>query len=248
MENILAQNKQSWDNMADEWFGTTALPTYGCYIPTEDKLHLFGDVSGKRVLDIGCGSGHSLKWHGDNGAAELWGLDVSSRQIENAGRYLKESGYSPILVNAPMEREYGIPKGYFDIAYSIYAIGWTTDLAATFALVSSYLKQGGIFIFSWDHPFMHAVEARDNQLIFCGNYNIDETFTFEKGGNPVTVFNRKLSTYVNTLAQSGFCVEQIVEQTDAATMAAEHDFAEKYYSPYKAKFFPQSFIVKARKL
>jgi len=38
---------------------------------TEDELKLFGDVSGKKMLDIGCGSGHSLKYHGDNNADEL---------------------------------------------------------------------------------------------------------------------------------------------------------------------------------
>ena len=62
--------------MADSWFGTTALPAYGCYIPTEERLKLFPDLRGKRVLDVGCGSGHSLKWCGDRGAAELWGLEM----------------------------------------------------------------------------------------------------------------------------------------------------------------------------
>ncbi len=49
------QNKESWNNMANTWFGTTALPNYGCYIETEEKLHLFPELNSKRVLDIGCG-------------------------------------------------------------------------------------------------------------------------------------------------------------------------------------------------
>lgn len=97
-------------------------------IPTETELNLFGDVKGKTILDIGCGSGHSLKYHGDNGASELWGLDISTRQIENANAFLKESGYSPKLFNSPMEENSGIPIGYFDVVYSIYAIGWTIGL------------------------------------------------------------------------------------------------------------------------
>ena len=73
MNLVLNQNKSSWDAMADTWFGSTALPVYGCLAPTEDELHLFPDLSGKKVLDIGCGSGHSLCWCGQKGAAELWG-------------------------------------------------------------------------------------------------------------------------------------------------------------------------------
>jgi ubiquinone/menaquinone biosynthesis C-methylase UbiE len=115
-------------------------------------------VSGKKVLEIGCGSGHSLKYHGDHNASELWGLDMSTQQIENATRYLKDCGYEAHLFNSPMEENPGLPKGYFDIVYSIYAIGWTTDLQKTFNLIASYLKKGGIFIFSWDHPVMRCME------------------------------------------------------------------------------------------
>jgi len=51
---------------------------------------------------------------------------------------LNESGYTPKLINQPMEIECGILKDYFDFVYSIYAIGWTTDLQGTFNRIASY--------------------------------------------------------------------------------------------------------------
>lgn len=51
---IHVQNKKSWDTIADDWFGTTALPIYGCKMPSEEELNLFEDVAGKKILDIGC--------------------------------------------------------------------------------------------------------------------------------------------------------------------------------------------------
>lgn len=248
MEKILAQNKASWDAIADDWFGTTALPVYGCLCPTEDELRLFGDLTGKKVLDIGCGSGHSLLWCGKKNASELWGLDLSARQIENAAKFLSQNGYAPKLFSSPMERNPGLPEGYFDVVYSIYAVGWTVDLQTTFKLVSSYLKTAGIFLFSWDHPLMHCVEVEGEKLIFSGSYYECEPFTFEKGGYPVTLYNRRLSDYINALAGAGFAVERVVEETDRETLSRDCEFTSKYYAPCKAKKFPLSIIIKARKL
>jgi cyclopropane fatty-acyl-phospholipid synthase-like methyltransferase len=245
---ILKQNKASWDNMADDWFGSDALPTYGPITPTEDELHLFGTICNKKVLDIGCGSGHSLKWQGDKGAAELWGLDMSLKQLENAEKYLKESGYNPRLINSPMEEDCGLPKDYFDIVYSIYAIGWTMDLDTTFHNIFSYLKKDGIFIFSWDHPFLHCINGKDETLIFDGSYFDEELLTFKKAGNPVSLYNRRMSTYINALAKAGFAIEKLVEETDWKAMENNCSVTSNYYAPTKAKRFPLSFVIKARKL
>ncbi|MGE7623200.1 hypothetical protein ACQKMD_09140 [Viridibacillus sp. NPDC096237] len=73
---ILNLNKESWEKSAERFFGRTALPDYGPFSPSEEQLKLFDDISGLKVLDIGCGSGHSLLFMGSQGAEELWGLDL----------------------------------------------------------------------------------------------------------------------------------------------------------------------------
>ncbi len=111
------------------WFNSVTgiwLPcTYG------STITLFPDLDDKKILDIGCGSGHSLKWCGDNGASELWGIDISAKQIQNADKYLAENGYKATLSVSPMEEMETLPKNYFDVIYSIYALGWTVDLPKT---------------------------------------------------------------------------------------------------------------------
>ena len=248
MNPTLVQNKHSWDAMADTWFGTTALPVYGCQIPTEDELHLFPALQGANVLELGCGSGHSLAWCAAQGAAQLWGVDLSARQLENAARHLASLGLSSHLINAPMEAVPNLPADYFDVVYAIYSIGWTTDLAATFATAACCLKPGGTLIFSWDHPLMHCVEPQDGQLIFSGNYTRDETFSYIQRGQPVTVQNRRLSTYINALADAGFAVTRLIEQTCDDTLSAPAEFSSAYYAPWKAQQLPLSFVIKARKL
>ena len=95
--NILEHNSSWWAGIKESDMTTIALPDYGFYTPTEDTLCLMGDVRGKNVLEIACGSGESLAWMGRKGAKELWGLDISSAQIRRAGALLKENGKKDIL-------------------------------------------------------------------------------------------------------------------------------------------------------
>ncbi|MBQ8782401.1 MAG: class I SAM-dependent methyltransferase [Clostridia bacterium] len=260
-KDILNQNEKSWNALAEDFFGVTALPILGCSIPTEDELHLFPDLCGKAVFEMGCGSGHSLKWCADHGAKELYGLDISQQQIETAKKLLEENGYSCTLFHQPMEDSHNIPQNYFDVVYSIYAIGWTTDLEKTIKNAASYLKQGGVFIFSWDHPLLHCVDlesiaisggnrtvSTQERIIFNGNYLEEDYYTFEKYGNPLTLQNRKLSTYINILAKCGFAIERVVEETSPSVLGKSKDFSSGYYADFKALHFPLSVVFKARKL
>jgi len=253
-EIIHETNKSYWNAYADAWFGTTALPTYGVKFATEDDLHLFGDVSGKKMLEICCGSGHSLKYHADRNAAELWGVDISHKQIENAEAYLKEHGYSAKFICSPMETDIDIPTDYFDFVYSIYGIGWTTDLQGKFNKIASYLKKDGIFIFSWHHTLYYCVARsddlshdviEDDKLIFNRSYFNESYFTMPVDGSEIVLSNRKISTYINALAKAGFCVEQMIEQTDSETMESAGDESKQ---TKKAKMLPISVCFKARKL
>lgn len=246
MENKYIQdvNKSYWNKNADDWFGVTALPEYGVQFVTENELHLFGDVTGKTMLEIGCGSGHSLKYHADRNAGELWGLDISQKQLENAKRFLNENNYTPRLICSPMEEECGIPQNYFDIVYSIYAIGWATDLKKVFQRIASYLKKDGVFIFSWKHPLHGCTIVDDGKLVFKESY-FDERWKSQiVDGMEILLPNRKISTYINDLADAGFIIESMVEQTDDNTlqMTGEVDDRSK-----KAQKLPLSFIFKVRK-
>lgn len=243
-KNILQTNKNYWNTNADSWFGTTALPQYGVKFVTEDELNLFGDVAGKTMLEIGCGSGHSLKYHADRNAGELWGLDISQKQLENAERFLTESNYFPKLICSPMEDECGVPKNYFDIVYSIYAIGWATSLENIFHKIASYLKKDGIFIFSWKHPLNGCVIVNEEQLIFNKSYFDEEWYTQMVDGTEIMLPNRKISTYINALADAGFIIEKMIEQTNDSTLQMTEEIDNK---SRKAQNLPLSFVFKTRK-
>ena len=59
-DEMLEVNRRGWDAIARREHGRTALPRYGPLTQQEDELRLLEDVGGLRVLEIGCGSGHTL--------------------------------------------------------------------------------------------------------------------------------------------------------------------------------------------
>src|SRR5690606_2620027 len=123
---ILKQNRTGWNAVGDHFNTNEALPGHGPFTQDEEELRLFDSIEGKNVLDIGCGSGHSLLYMNGQGAKDIWGVDLSDMQIDRATEML--NGLDAQLYCAAMEEDIGLPEAYFDIVYSIYAIGWTLDL------------------------------------------------------------------------------------------------------------------------
>ncbi len=247
-EDFIIANKTSWDEVAPRFFGRTALPTYGPFAPDENELKLFGDISGRKVLDIGCGSGHSLAYMASRGAAELWGLDLSDTQIATA-RTLLEAYSAKVkqLYQSPMENNPGIPQNYFDIVYSIYAIGWSVDLAQTLRHVHAYLKPGGTFVFSWEHPFHNRIMNVDGHFVIARSYHEEGLYQSEAWHDRHAIMNQiKLSTYINLLVETGFRITQVVEDA-VVPEDAERGNLSRWYPAEKAELIPAAFIVKCMK-
>lgn len=239
-------NASYWDSMGNEALGAIVLPYYGSYL-TEDHCRLFGDVCGKKLLEIGCGDGRSLQYHGERGAGELWGLDLSEKQLERAKANLDSRGLPARLICSPMEENRGIPENYFDFVYSIYAIGWTTDLSGTFRQIASYLKKDGFFLFSWSHPIHKCVVEEEGRYVFQKPY-FDESWYSppqELCHGSLALSDRMLSTYVNALAEAGFALERLVEETDPELLPPGE---RNSGLARRAELFPVTFVVKARKL
>ena len=246
-KSILELNKESWEVSAERFFGRSPLPEYGPFAPSEEQLKLLGDIRGKMVLDIGCGSGHSLLYMGTQGAKELWGLDLTAKQIETANRVLDEKSFHAFLFEAPMETDPGLPANYFDLIYSIYALGWTVDLKQTLSNIHRYLRPGKPFVFSWENPMHDRLVYEGEGFVLKKSYNIEGPEYNEGWNRKVIIHHRKLSTYINSLIETGFTLEKVIDQV-VLPEETTSDNPSQWYSPQKAELVPATFIIKARKM
>ena len=229
--------------------GGTALPEYGPLAPTEDTLRLLELAPDLRALELGCGSGHSLRYLAERGARELWGVDLSPVQIGFAEETLRPFAERVRLIGSPMEVNPGIPLGRFDLVFSIYGLGWTTDLPGTLALVAAYLRPGGVFVVSGEHPAYSCLEWDGKQYIMAQPYSVEGGVEHSSWkGVPIVIQRCTLGTFVTEIARAGLQIEALVEgelNTDLAKEA--HADPARWYSVGRARMMPTTFIIKARK-
>lgn len=249
---ILSINQKGWNEVAPQFYAGTALPIYGPLAATEEDLNLIPDLAQKRALDLGCGSGHTLAylWEQKN-ASEVYGLDFSETQIRFTQELLEAKGIPAKLFLSSMDENPGLPNDSFDLVVAIYSLGWTPDVGRTLALIHSYLKPGGLFIFSWEHPAYRSLryEANLEKYVFQDSY-LEEGPVLHRSwrGVEIVINHRKLSTYLNALAGSGLLFDQLIESNPNRALAGEEDNDPgKWYSLPRAQFLPTTFIVKAHK-
>ncbi|WP_227872001.1 class I SAM-dependent methyltransferase [Paenibacillus albus] len=240
-------NKDGWNKVAEQFFeGSFDILDYGRYAPTEEELNLLGDISNSTILEVGCGSGHTLEYLSKRGARELWGVDLSSKQIETARQVVSNLHTTISFIESPMEEIPGLPLNYFDKAISIYALGWTVDLAATLKNIYGSLKSGGVFVFSWEHPIHSVVEFSNETIQFRRSY-VNEGMEKHDSwrGTPIVMHNRKISTFINELIGAGFVIDQVIEDSKVD----DHDTSDssKWYSAAKARIIPSTVIFKSHK-
>ncbi len=250
-KDLLTINQKGWNSVAPRFHGTV-LPNYGPLTATEEELQLIDDLKGKSVLELGCGSGYTLHylWNSKQ-AGELWGLDLSQEQLRFTRELLARENIPVRLFLSSMDENPGIPESYFDLVVAIYALGWTPDLSRTLSLVSSYLKPGGKFIFSWEHPVYQCLDYDSNS----GKYFVSRSYLNENPeinpawkGVEIVLQPRKLSSYINAISAAGLIIERLIESEVDIRLAKEKDYApENWYSVPRAQWIPTTFIIKAYK-
>ncbi|MEO7134562.1 MAG: class I SAM-dependent methyltransferase [Vicinamibacterales bacterium] len=248
-EAALAINRDGWNRVAPLFHGGTALPQYGPLAQSEDVLRLLDTVPDLRALELGCGSGHSIRYLVERGAQEVWGLDLSPVQIAFARETLQAFASRVRLLESPMEANPGIPESHFDLVFSIYGLGWTTDLPATMTLVSRYLRPGGCFVLSGEHPAFSCLDWNGTQYTVAQSYFSEGPCEYASWkGVPIVMHRRTLGTFVSAIIQAGLQIEALVEPPlDPASISDEHVDPARWYSVARAQMMPTTFIIKARK-
>jgi len=99
------------------------------------REHL-GELSGKRILDVGCGKGRFARvFHEQQPDAELWGLDISEEML----RFVPEGIHTRAgsMTELPFESE------WFDGAYATESLEHAVEIEKAVGEICRVVKPGG---------------------------------------------------------------------------------------------------------
>jgi ubiquinone/menaquinone biosynthesis C-methylase UbiE len=177
-----------------------------------------GDVFGKRVLDVGCGTGrHSIPLA--EMSANVVGLDFSPEMLAVARRRIEGLG---IAANVEFQ-QHALPEPFpfadesFDLVVMGLVIEHVSDLEGVFSEACRVLESGGRCIVSALHPDRTAVGQRARF--------IDPDTGLR---TPIATIHRSESEYLASALAARFTIEQ------SRTLLGTHELAEG--SPRAAKY------------
>jgi SAM-dependent methyltransferase len=244
----IKNNRSTWNTVSDLFLESSALPVWAPF-GVGDDLNLIPEIKGKTFLEIGCGSGRSIKYLTDRDAKMVYGLDVADAQVRESTAFNQAAinEYRVEIIQAPMEQKVNIEP--VDYVFSIYGFGWTQDPDVTLQHIYSYLKPGGRFIWSWDHSFATDVQYRDGQLVVEYSYHDEHSIKnkdWRKTGCVAHITYRKISTWFKLQRAAGFNIIGYYEPVPKNLNHA-HDDPTKHYSIQKAEKVPITFIFVCQK-
>jgi SAM-dependent methyltransferase len=197
---------------------------------------LLPDLRGLRVLDLGCGFGWFCRWAGQQGAAQVLGIDVSDKMLARA----RATTEHPAITYARADLEQlELAPGSFELAYSSLVLHYIVDLNGLLSNVHRALVPGGRLVFSVEHPMFTAPSQPAWSVNEGGRRTWPIDSYLEEGprstnwlAKGVIKQHRTFGTYINMLLGLGFDLSHVEEwgPTDAQ-IAARPNLADERQRP-----------------
>lgn len=216
----MALNTDVWDRIAGRRGGVADVEVvrYAPDIADESELRLCGDVSGKRILDLGCGAGENAIAFSKQGAHVI-ALDISRAQLA-LGRKLADAAEARVEWHESDVCDLAFLRAdSIDLAFAAGVLGEVDDLDRVFRQVHRVLRPGSPFIFSYDHPMALAVgrEGHAPGALALGSLEVRNSY-FEPGPIDVArddeiiqVLPRTIADVFAALHRAGYRVDVLLE-------------------------------------
>ncbi|MDQ1584753.1 MAG: hypothetical protein QOH80_118, partial [Actinomycetota bacterium] len=208
---------------------------------SEAEAGLLGEVSGRRVLEVGCGAAQCARWLAARGAEPV-GIDLSGAMLAAGRRIGRATDLEVPLVQADAQR-LPFAAGSFDLACSAYgALPFVADSAGVMTEVARVLRRGGRWVFSVTHPirWVFPDDAGEAGLVARDSY-FDRTPYVEQEPDGTATYvehHRTLGDRVRELVSAGFRLVDLVEPE----WPEEHTRAWGQWSPLRGRIIPGTAI------
>ncbi len=241
-----SQPLQAWETHAAEFY--RAFPplqgqvAYGPLVAGEKELHLLGPVSGKRVLDLGCGAGFGTVALAKAGA-HVTGVDFSERRLEIARKLAEREEVKVEFRKAGLAELIFLPADTVDLVVCCWALNFVADWPRVVRAVSRVLASGGTFVLSIEHPFWSAMDRASGSFVgpYADGCRSSRELIPGSPDSAVDFYSYTVSGLVSLLTREGFSVQQLFELPASAPPT---DPWYRVYPPSLVQALPPVLVVK----
>lgn len=194
-----------YDAFAENYSTENESSLMNAYYERPATLDLLGDVSGQRVLDVGCGSGPLSAALTAKGAT-VTGFDASPAMIDLARRRL---GAGADLHVADLSQPLPFRDCVFDAAAASLVFHYLRDWSAPLAELRRVLKPGGRLVLSVNHPLIYKVIEPSADYFTLTEYA--EEYVFNGRPAALTFWHRPLHAMTDAFTEAGFRIAVVSE-------------------------------------
>ena len=212
----------------------------------ESAAGLLGDVTGRRVLEVGCGGAQCSRWLLTAGAHPV-AFDISAGQLEQAQLLAERTGLAVPLVQADAQ-QLPFKDASFDLVCSAYgAVPFTAASDAVMREVARVLRPGGRWVFSTTHPFRWCFRDDPGRagLTVVSSYFDRRSYVEEDETGRATYVehHRTIGDRVREIVAAGLMLEDIVEPE----WPDDLEQAWSQWSPLRGRLIPGTVVFVTRR-
>ena len=198
-----------YDSFAEAYSAQNETGLFNAHYERPAMLRLAGDVSGRRILDAGCGSGPLAAALRDAGA-DVSGFDVSAAMIDLARKRLGEDADLHVAdLGAPLPFA---DDEFHDVVASL-VLHYLEDWSGPLAELRRVLKPGGRLLLSVNHPVIFPVVYPEADYFAVTRYS--EDYTFDGQVTWLTFWHRPLHAMTDAFTAAGFRIAGVSEPPPA---------------------------------
>ena len=229
------QARDSWAKDEIDW---------GMFSGPESEIGALGEVSGKDVIELGCGTAYFGAWLAKRGARVV-GVDITPAQLETARRLQQETGLDMEFVEASAE-DVPLPDASFDLAVSEYGASIWCDPELWIAEAARLLRPGGRLVFLCNSTLSILCSPNEGRVEERLMRSQAELGRFEWPGEDEGVnYHLAHGDWIRVLTENGFVVEALHERL--APKSAEDHVYYDFMPAEWARRWPAEEIWVARK-
>jgi SAM-dependent methyltransferase len=196
--------------------------------PTDAAVRLLGSVRGRRLLELGCGTGEASVEFALRGATVI-GVDSLADNISRAREHAEAAEVRLELHDGDLADLAFLRADSVDLAFSDGALARVADLGRLFRQVHRVLHHGAAFVFSLPHPVTLGSETEPPTE---GSLPLGRTYVTRSyfDGSPIDagteeqplLLTRHTITEVFTgLSRTGYRVDTLLEPEPPRTQGAQ---------------------------